>query len=222
MSDDPSRGWNAIAREFMAARREVGVEIVRDWAGRLPAGGTVVDLGCGDGWPVSAALIAAGLQVFGVDASPVLVEAFRGRLPGVPVACEPVETSPLFERSFDGAVAIGLIFLLPEADQRGLIARVARALSPGGRFLFSAPQQACIWTDALTGQPSRSLGEGEYRLLLESAGLTVIATALDAGGNHYFDAVKAGSGRSDTTLRTSASGAFQTSRARSLSGQRSP
>ncbi|MBX9617059.1 MAG: class I SAM-dependent methyltransferase, partial [Caulobacteraceae bacterium] len=105
MPHDPSRGWNAVAPDFMAARRDVGVEIVRDWAGRLPAGGAVVDLGCGDGWPVSAALIEAGLQVFGVDASPALVEAFRRRLPGVPVACEPVETSSLFDRTFDGAVA---------------------------------------------------------------------------------------------------------------------
>ncbi|MDP3405897.1 MAG: class I SAM-dependent methyltransferase [Brevundimonas sp.] len=191
MPHDPSRGWNAIASDFMAARREVGVEIVRDWAGRGPAGGAVVDLGCGDGWPVSTTLIEAGFQVFGVDASPVLVEAFRLRLPGVPVACEPVETSPLFDRSFDGAVAIGLVFLLPEADQSALITRVARALNPGGRFLFTAPAEACVWTDTLTGQPSRSLGEGEYRRLLEAAGLSLINTALDAGGNCYLEAVKA-------------------------------
>ncbi|MBX9614473.1 MAG: class I SAM-dependent methyltransferase, partial [Caulobacteraceae bacterium] len=112
-------------------------------------------------------------------------------LPGVPVACEPVETSSLFDRTFDGAVAIGLIFLLPEADQRALITRVARALTPGGRFLFTAPAEACDWTDTLTGQTSRSLGEDEYRRLLHAAGLSLTTTALDAGGNHYLEAVKA-------------------------------
>lgn len=192
MPHDPSRGWNAIAPDFMAARRDVGVELVRDWAGRVPAGGAMLDLGCGSGWPVSTTLIETGLQVWGIDASPVLVEAFRRRLPGVPVACEPVETSPLFDRTFDGAVAIGLIFLLPEPDQRALITRVARVLNPGGHFLFTAPAEACAWTDSLTGQPSRSLGEDEYRRLLEAAGLTLTATEQDAGGNHYFEAVKAG------------------------------
>ncbi|WP_396593180.1 class I SAM-dependent methyltransferase [Brevundimonas sp. R86498] len=192
MPQDPSRGWNAIATDFMAARRDVGVDIVRDWAGRLPPGGAVLDLGCGDGWPVGTALIEAGLKLYGIDASPVLVEAFRRCHPGVPVACEPVETSALFDRTFDGAVAIGLIFLLPEADQRALIARVARALNPGGRFLFTAPAEPCAWTDSLTGQPSRSLGEAAYRRLLEVAGLDPVGRHCDAGENHYLEAVRPG------------------------------
>ena len=74
--------------------------------------------------------------------------------------------------------------------QRDLLGRIAKVLDPGGRVLFTAPEQACKWTDLLTGQRSRSLGAGEYGAVLESAGLILAATARDEGGNHYYDACK--------------------------------
>ena len=57
--------------------------------------------------------------------------------------------------------------------------------------MFSAPRQECAWDDMLTGRPSRSLGEAAYREALEAVGLTLVGQRTDAGGNHYFDAVKA-------------------------------
>lgn len=190
MTPDPSRGWDAIAHRFIAARSDIGADIVRQWAGQLPPRGAVLDIGCGSGAPVADALVAAGFRVFGIDASPTLVAEFRRRLPSAEVVCEPAETSRLFDRPFDGAVAIGLLFLLPAGDQRAVIARVAGALQPGGRFLFTAPRQACDWTDSLTRQPSLSLGEDEYRRTLEQAGLRLSGSRTDAGGNHYFDATR--------------------------------
>jgi len=191
MTHDPSHGWDAVAEAFIGARSDVGADVVRRWAGLLPPGGTVVDIGCGFGEPVTRTLIEAGLDVWGVDASPTLVAEYRRRFPGCPVACEAAETSDLFGRSFDGAVAVGLMFLLPDEAQHRLIARVAGALAPGGRFLFSAPRQMCEWDDRLTGRPSRSLGQQAYRQALEAAGLILAHQRTDPGGNHYFDAVKA-------------------------------
>lgn len=190
MTTDQSRGWDAIAQEFIAARSEVGTGIIRQWARRLPTGGVVVDVGCGTGAPVAATLMAEGLTVFGIDASAALVAEFRRRFPLAQVACEPAETSGLFHRTFDGAVAVGLLFLLPAADQQRVIGRVARALEPGGRFLFSAPRRACEWKDSLTGRQSLSLGEAAYRRALEQAGMRLTAHHVDEGGNHYFDAVR--------------------------------
>jgi SAM-dependent methyltransferase len=190
MAIDPSRGWNAIAHEFIEARSDIGADLVRRWAKQLPSGGAVVDVGCGSGVPISAALLGEGFRVFGVDASPALVAAFRRRFPFAEAACEAAETSCLFQRKFDGAVAIGLLFLLPADDQRKVIRRVARALEPGGRFLFSAPRQPCEWKDMLTGRLSLSLGEDEYQRALEQAGMRLSGHDVDEGGNHYFDAVR--------------------------------
>ncbi|WP_206185436.1 bifunctional 2-polyprenyl-6-hydroxyphenol methylase/3-demethylubiquinol 3-O-methyltransferase UbiG [Sphingosinicella sp. CPCC 101087] len=188
MTEDRSAGWDAVADRFMAVRSTAGVEIVRRWAARLPPGGAVLDVGCGSGVPISEALIGEGFELFGVDASPRLVSAFRRRLPTATVACEAAEDSPFFHREFDGAVTIGFLFLLPAANQRKIIGRIASALKPGGRFLFSAPLEACEWTDILTGRLSLSLGSEAYCQALDAAGMDLGDSYVDEGENHYFDA----------------------------------
>lgn len=192
MSDDPSRGWDAVADRFTAIRSDAGADVVRRWARGLPAGAAVLDIGCGDGAPIAQALVDEGCVVSGVDASPRLLAAFRARFPAAEAVCEAAEASDFFGRRFDGAVAIGLVFLLPEADQRQVIARVGTALKPGGRFLFTAPREACEWADSLTGRRSLSLGAPAYAALLKAGGMRLAGEHRDAGGNHHYDAVRAG------------------------------
>ena len=157
---DPPNGYEAVATEFIAGRQRsgVGVTTVRAWERSLPQGATILDLGCGFGVPNSQALINDGFVIYGVDASPSLIAEFRRRFPDVNVACEAVEDSRLFDRTFDGVMAVGLLFLLSEDSQRDLIRRVGLALNSGGRFLFTSPAQCCTWTDILTGRESLSLG----------------------------------------------------------------
>jgi len=69
----------------------------------------------------------------------------------------------LFGRTFDGVMAWGLIFLLEPGAQVKLIHKVAAALKPGGRFLFTSPQRVCKWADCITGHTSISLGSDGYR-----------------------------------------------------------
>jgi SAM-dependent methyltransferase len=189
---DRSNGWEAVAHEFVEGRQRssVGVTTVRTWARWLPVGASILDLGCGSGVPISGALLEDGFAVYGVDASPTLTAAFRERFPRAHVACEPAEDSRFFDRAFDGAVAWGLVFLLPADVQRALIHRVARALRPGGRFLFTSPAQACTWPDLSTRRTSRSLGAAAYERALADADLTLVDTRVDEGENHYYDAAK--------------------------------
>lgn len=190
MQEDRSNGWEAVARRFERERSDIGAKTVRKWAGTLRHGASVLDLGCGSGRPISEALVGAGCDVFGVDASPTLVAAFRSRFPLAHVACEAVEESTFFGRPYDGVVAVGLLFLLEPSVQRTVIQKVSAALGPDGRFLFSTPLQKCTWKDLLTGRDSVSLGVDEYKRTLADAGLRVMAEYVDEGGNHYYDAAK--------------------------------
>jgi SAM-dependent methyltransferase len=194
---DRSNGYEGVAAEFLARRGNprtrsgaIGVSRVRAWARSLPRGAAVIDLGCGPGFPITEVLAAEGLNVFGVDAAPSFVEAFRRNLPGIPVACETVQESGFFGRTFDAVLAWGLIFLLFPDDQRQLIQRIADILAPGGRLLFTSPPEPLAWNDAMTGLESRSLGAEEYRRQLSASGLTVAREYEDEGRNHYYDAVK--------------------------------
>ncbi len=186
---DPSNGYEAVSTEFIAARRQsgVGVATVRAWGRSLPQGATILDLACGFGVPNSQALINDGFVIYGVDASPSLITEFRRRFPDVNVACEAVEDSRFFDRTFDGVIAVGLLFLLSEDSQRDLIRRVGLALNSGGRFLFTSPAQSCTWTDILTGRESLSLGADAYKAIIVDARLNLVGEHSDEGDNHYYD-----------------------------------
>lgn len=185
---DRSNGYEEHALTFIRSRNPaIGPDVVRDWARELGTGATVLELGCGHG-VISQVLVDAGLALYAVDASPTLLAAFRTRFPNVPAECAAAERSSYFERTFDGVLAWGLMFLLPGDAQRTVIGKVARVLRPGGHLLFTAPREAMTWTDVLTGRESRSLGRGAYRSLLSDAGFTVEDGRTDAGANHYFDA----------------------------------
>lgn len=192
---DHSNGYERIAAEFLAGRGRapstaIGTGRVREWARTLPRGAAVIDLGCGSGRPITSVLIDEGLNVYAIDAAPSMVEAFRRNFPDVPVACESVADSRFFERTFDGVVAWGLMFLLGPDDQRRLIRRIGGILEPGGRLLFTSERRPLLWKDAMTGLESRSLGAVEYRQLLSSAGLSVVHEYEDEGQNYYYDAVR--------------------------------
>jgi SAM-dependent methyltransferase len=191
MNIDRSEGWEGVAEEFIAARSDIGASLVRSWArDNLPPSSCVIDVGCGSGVPIAQALIEDGFAVFGIDASPTLMDAFRRRFPNMQSACEAAQDSVFFHRTFDAAISIGLLFLLSPDDQCKVLGRVATALRPGGRFLFSAPRERCEWQDMLTGRQSISLGEREYERILKASGLRLTGCCIDEGENNYFDAAK--------------------------------
>jgi cyclopropane fatty-acyl-phospholipid synthase-like methyltransferase len=131
-----------------------------------------------------------GFSVFGVDASPRLIAEFQRNCPEAQTECAGVEDSAFFGRQFQGVVAWGIVFLLTPEKQIALIAKVAEALESGGSFIFTAPGQACTWSDVLTGQVSTSLGAQKYGEVLGRDGLAVLEEDSDEGDNHYYFAKK--------------------------------
>jgi 2-polyprenyl-3-methyl-5-hydroxy-6-metoxy-1,4-benzoquinol methylase len=193
---DRSNGYENIAAQFLAVRGNarsttgIGVTTIRKWARTLPPGASIIDLGCGSGIPITQVLVTEGLDVCAVDASPSLVLAFQQNFPNIPVACEAVEDSTFFNRTFDAALACGLIFLLSPEQQRLLLQRIAPILNPNGRLLFTAPVEPVSWNDLMTGLESRSLGAEEYKRQLQSLGLSLLNEHEDEGQNHYYEAIK--------------------------------
>jgi 2-polyprenyl-3-methyl-5-hydroxy-6-metoxy-1,4-benzoquinol methylase len=191
---DKSNGYESIASTFIKWRGQnaigIGAATVRTWCKSLPKGAAVLDLGCGTGIPITKVLFDEGMMVYGIDASASMVSAFQQHFPNTPVACEAVEDSAFFNRQFDAIIAWGLIFLLPQDTQETVIQKVADALQPGGKFLFTAPAQKTTWEDVMTGHQSLSLGADRYIELLSITGLSLIEELEDEGGNHYFHAGK--------------------------------
>ena len=191
---DPSNGYEGVAPSFIKGRgqavRGIGASAVRGWAKTLLPGSIVLDIGCGTGIPVSKILIEEGMTVYGIDGSPSLAAAFHSNFPDAPIACEAVEDSAFFDRKFDGIIAWGLLFLLPESSQLLLIQKVTAALNIGGKFVFTSPPVRASWFDVMTKLESRSLGAERYKQLLSDAGLSLIEEMEDEGENHYYLTIK--------------------------------
>jgi cyclopropane fatty-acyl-phospholipid synthase-like methyltransferase len=142
MDEDMSRAVSSVdayekhAQKFLKIRDRstIGKRVVEQWARTLSDGSNVIEIACGGGLPVTQILSQANLNIWAIDASPTLVAEFK-----IPVQCELAQTSDYFGRKFNAAIAVGLIFLLSEADQIKVINRISQILLPQGRFLFTAP-----------------------------------------------------------------------------------
>ena len=82
-SDLVRRGYDALSYHYRSddAAEDEYAPWLAELRARLPAGGSVLDLGCGNGVPVARSLVAAGYQVTGVDISDVQVERARRLVP---------------------------------------------------------------------------------------------------------------------------------------------
>lgn len=109
-----------------------------DLAGELASavgGGPVADLGCGPGH-VAGHLHARGVPVVGVDVSPRMVAIARAAHPGVRFEVGDMTRLDLEDGSLSGALLWYSLIHVPDAAAPGVIARVARALRPGGVLLL--------------------------------------------------------------------------------------
>jgi 2-polyprenyl-3-methyl-5-hydroxy-6-metoxy-1,4-benzoquinol methylase len=190
-SPDKSNGYEDLAEVFMRMRNtRIGPSTVLEWSQTLAPRGSILELGCGNG-VISQVLIEAGFSLYGIDASPKMVRAFREQFPNAQAECAAVEDSNFFDRTFDGIVAWGLMYLLQEDVQKLVIAKAAKALKPRGQLLFTSPRDAVTWQDSITGLELRSLGTKTYRELLEVQGLLLNENRSDEGDNYYYIASKA-------------------------------
>lgn len=105
-------------------------------------GERVLDVGCGDG-VLSAALVAAGAVVTGVDGSAEMVAAARAR--GIDARVGDAQAMD-FGPEFDAAFSNAALHWMPDAG--GVARGVFAALRPGGRFvgeMGGAGNVATIW-----------------------------------------------------------------------------
>lgn len=133
--DADTLGFYAAEAEIYAGRaRELGEARLCRFAALIPRGGQVLELGCGGGQD-SEALLALGLDVTPTDGSPELAAQAERRL-GRPVAVLLFEDIAA-EAAFDGVWANACLLHVPRPALPGILARVRRALRPGGAFYAS-------------------------------------------------------------------------------------
>ncbi|WP_295239976.1 class I SAM-dependent methyltransferase [uncultured Brevundimonas sp.] len=148
----------------------------------LPAGASILDVGCGSGWPIGAALLERGFQLTGVDASPGLIAHAQTTLPeGVWSVADMRDAFP--PGTFDGVLAWHSLFHLSPDDQKKVLPKMAASVAEGGRLMFTSGQAHGETIGQWRGEPlyHASLDPEAYRALLADAGLRVEYDGAETG-----------------------------------------
>ena len=170
---------NAAAWDEMRQGPLIESPWLERFAGLLPRGGRVLDLGCGSGRPIAAEMIRRGFRLTGVDSSESLIALCRARFPGEEWIVGDMRALELGRR-FDGLIAWHSSFHLTPDEQRSLLTRFAAHLEPGGTLMFTSGDAEGVRIGEWQGEPlyHASLAPGEYHALLEANAFEVVHSAL--------------------------------------------
>ena len=168
----------------------VGVAEALAVAAMLPAHSRILDVGCGNGVPITEALVNAGHRAVGLDSSGGMVARFRANLPGTPVVRGDARWCPFADGSFDAAISWGMMFHLPRRDQCAVFASVSRVLKPGAPFLFTAAEIDDVDDAGITGTMNgvtfHYYAVASYRTLIMEFALTLVDIHDDPGVSTYY------------------------------------
>ncbi len=151
MSADPVRRrlldelWNSDERYYELARQHVRAAAKRPGEydflrERLPAGGDILEIGCGEGSNMEV-LAAPGRRFVGCDLSELALRLAREAEPADGTnrfVRGEGESLPFPDATFCAVMGISLLEHLP--DPETAIAEMARVLAPGGILLLLSPQ----------------------------------------------------------------------------------
>ncbi|WP_285507896.1 class I SAM-dependent methyltransferase [Actinokineospora sp. NBRC 105648] len=135
-TQNPAPAFDLIGSRYDESFVERDVQIAEaEWLiSAVPAGARVLDLGCGSGLPTAKQLVDAGLDVVGVDESPVMLDLARAQAPGADYRLGDLRAlTDLGE--FDAVVTFFALLMLPKADIEQTL-RDIRALLRGPRVLL--------------------------------------------------------------------------------------
>ena len=133
-----ARGYDEVAERYLEwsplRPSEARLRYLRLACDRIPPGARMLELGCGAGIPMTAAL-ADGRDVTGVDISARQVELARANVPNATFLQADMTTLAFESSSFDAVVAFYSLTHVPRDDVPGLLRRVRDWLRPGGTFI---------------------------------------------------------------------------------------
>ena len=146
---------------------------------RVPDGGRVLDLGCGNGAKI--ARLARRFELVAVDLSEEQLRLARSRVPGATFVCGDFAELEFATETFDAVTAFYSIMHVPREEHRALFGRIVRWLKPGGLFLASLSHVGgADWTGQWLGVQMFFSGfDAETnRRLLRDAGFELVVNEL--------------------------------------------
>jgi ubiquinone/menaquinone biosynthesis C-methylase UbiE len=148
------RGYDLLAPKFDRTPFRTPEPVVRAVVERVGPVGSALDVCCGTGAAMVALREKCTERVVGVDVSVGMLavaeehlgQASSSNAPGLRTELVRADARELpFEAEFDAAVCLGAFGHIERRDEPRFLESIARALRPGGRFVF-ATSEVPPWT----------------------------------------------------------------------------
>ena len=142
----------------------------------LPAGGAILDIGCGMAEPIARYFIDAGFSLTGVDAAPAMIGLCQSRFPDHDWRVADMRMLAL-GRGFDGLIAWDSFFHLTHDAQRAMFPIFRAHAAPNAALMFTSGPSHGEATGSYHGEPlyHASLDAAEYAGLLDRNGFDIVA-----------------------------------------------
>ncbi|WP_034087010.1 class I SAM-dependent DNA methyltransferase [Streptacidiphilus albus] len=140
-----------VGTPYLRAALALFADAVRD-----AGGGPVADVGCGPGH-VTAHLADLGVDAFGIDLSPGMVEVARGDHPGLRFEVGSMTALDLADESIAGALAFWSLIHIPDDEVPTVLSGLRRVLRPGAPLLigFHVGDGSTLKTQGYGGHPMK-------------------------------------------------------------------
>lgn len=134
--DTVAGSYADLVRESLHQHADLraGLSLFADLA-RAAGGGPVADVGCGPGH-VTAHLNELGVDAFGIDLSPAMIDVARRDHPGLRFEVGSMTDLPLGDASVGGLLAFWSMIHIPDEAIPGVLAHFHRVLRPGSPILI--------------------------------------------------------------------------------------
>ncbi|TIX88793.1 class I SAM-dependent methyltransferase [Rhizobium sp. P44RR-XXIV] len=180
MSTDPTSSFYADNASIYAAReRNLPTSRLDAFLAALPAGASILELGCGAGQD-AAYMLSRGFDITPTDGSAELAGEAE-KLIGRPVRIMRFETLDA-SAAFDGIWAEASLLHVPRSDLANIIDRILRALKDGGIFHSSFKAGDAEGHDTLGRYYNYPSAEWLTALLSEGGWKDIAMTEADGGG----------------------------------------
>nr|WP_042197659.1 class I SAM-dependent methyltransferase [Kibdelosporangium sp. MJ126-NF4]CEL23100.1 methyltransferase [Kibdelosporangium sp. MJ126-NF4]CTQ90237.1 methyltransferase [Kibdelosporangium sp. MJ126-NF4] len=123
---------------------------------RAAGGGPVADVGCGPG-QITAHLNGLGVDAFGVDLSPGMIDVARREHPGLRFEVGSMTALDLTAASVTGLIAWWSLIHIPDEEIPAVLAQFHRVLRPGGplQLGFHVGDTSSLKTEGYGGHPMK-------------------------------------------------------------------
>lgn len=177
-SDVVRAGYEAVAARYLAERSQdsADVQLLHDFARLVPAGGDVLDAGCGSGQPVAAHL-ARDYRVTGLDFAASQLRLAQSKMPGMASVLGDLRSLPFADGSFAGVVSYYAIIHGPREHHQVIYGEFFRALRRGGIALVcTGANDLPEWREDYLGAPMfwSHFDQATNLGMFEAAGFSIV------------------------------------------------